>query len=526
MKLKLWARLEASREDRTLTGLLLPFDQPGATSLGRLTASATTRLDVAPDVVLNVQHDRSRPVGRAVGITSTPEGLRAVFKVATTRAGDDALAEAAEGLRAGLSIELDPIVTRGGAIVSGTISGAALVAEPAYPSARLDAAALDPVPDMGPDMGGDTPPDVPVSAVLLDGDPIVATVTITTDKKPEKASMTAAAKITTPALTAAAARTAEPMTTGRLFAALAAYGTTRMEAALSDIVPANTPGVGILQPQYVGELWDGVDYTRVFLDAFRHQDLTSYNVKGWKWNNRPVVGRYTGNNTDVPSGSISTTEVNGVLQRLAGAHDVDRIYTDFGDAEFWAAYYAAMAESYALQSDLYVRDVAREVPTTANGTRVHLLTGTAPAGVPTALWQIVEGCAKILNDLNTLPTHAWVTVDYWKPILYTPVTQVLTYLNAALGLKDGTLEGQGGGFKIIPVPVGSLTATNGSTFTGKTMVAHTNALSVRELGGGAPIRVNAIDVAKGGTDEGLFGYVGTLVEEPKGIVLYDAPAAT
>ena len=71
-----------------------------------------------------------------------------------------------------------------------------------------------------------------------------------------------------------------------------------MEAALADIVPANTPGVGINQPAYVGELWDGVEYERKFLTAFAHAELTSYNVKGWKWNNKPVVAKYAGNKGD------------------------------------------------------------------------------------------------------------------------------------------------------------------------------------------------------------------------------------
>ncbi len=531
-------RLVASRESRTLTGLMLPFGEPGRTNLGLLTASAESQLDIADGAPLNLQHDRKRPIGKLIGIEPQPEGLRASFRVLATRDGDDALTEAEEGLRAGLSVEIEPIVTRDGRIISGTVAAVGLVAEPAFPSARL-AAEDAAVPDMGdhPERVADGVPDVMIDGTELGG---VETVTITAeqitittdhpapaDENPQETSMTAtAARVTNPALVAAKPTEPEPVTKGKLFAALAEYGTTRLEAALSDIVPANTPGVGIQQPQYVGELWDGVEYERKFLDAFAHADLTSYNVKGWKWNNKPVVGKYTGNKTDVPSNTISTAEVNGVLQRFAGAHDIDRIYTDFGDSEFWAAYYAAMAESYAKETDLYIRDIVREVPTVANTGRVHLLTGAAPAGVPTALWQIVEGCAKVLNDLNTLPTHAYVTVDYWKPILYTPVTQVLTYLNAALGLKDGTLEGQGGGFRIIPVPVGSLTATAGGGFTGKTMVCHRNAMSIRELGGGAPIRVNAIDIAKGGTDEGLFGYVGTLIEEPKGIVLFDAPAAS
>lgn len=515
------AVLTASRDDRTLTGLLLPYNEAGRTNLGVLTATPGSRLDAAENVVLNAEHDRRRPLGRLTALEQTTEGLRAAFAVATTRDGDDALVEAAEGLRAGLSIELEPVVTRAGRIVSGTITGAALVAQAAFPSARLAASEAAPVPDLGDD------PEPPADRQPAVDAPHAPATDPGTEHREEP--IMTAALVQTPALLgsntpppAPNQPTPPPMDANRLFAALADYGTTRLEAALSDIVPANTPGVGINQPTYVGELWDGVEYQRRYLNAFTHADLTTYNVKGWKWNNKPAVGKYTGNKGDVPSGAISIAEVNGVLQRFAGAHDIDRIYTDFADAEFWQAYFTAMAESYAKETDLYVRDTVRQVPTAGNGQRVHLLNAQMPAGVPTALAQIVKGCVKMLTDLDTLPTHAYVVASQWEPILYTPMTDVLTYLNAAIGLKGGTLEGQGDGFKIIPVPDGSLTAT-GPGFTGTTMVCHRNAISVRELGGGAPIRVNAIDVAKGGTDEGLFGYVGLLVEDAKGIILYDAP---
>lgn len=524
-------KLTASIHDRTLTGLLLPFGEEGRTNLGRLTASAQSQLDVADDVVLNTEHDDKQPIGKLTALEPSPEGLRASFSVAATRAGDDALTEAAEGLRAALSIEIDPIVTRAGQIISGTIAGAALVTKPAFPSARLAAAEDETVPDIGdlsdelaaavallqaagytvterqPDVDADNPPNEDP-----DTDPT----------KEEKEPKMTAARVQNRALLGTATKKPEPFGVNKLYAALAEYTNTRLEAALSDIVPANTPGVGINQPAYVGELWDGVEYERKFLTAFAHAELTSYNVKGWKWNNKPVVAKYTGNKADVSSNPILIAEVDGVLQRFAGAHDIDRIYTDFGDQEFWAAYFAAMAESYAKETDLYIRDIVKAVPTAGNGQRVHLLNAQMPAGVPVALAQIVKGAVKMLTDLNTLPTHAYVVASQWEPILYTPMTDVLTYLNAAIGIKGGTLEGQGEGFRIIPVPDGSLTAT-GPGFVGTTMVCHRNALSVRELGGGAPIRVNALDIAKGGVDEALFGYVGTLVEEPKGIILYDAP---
>jgi hypothetical protein len=76
------------------------------------------------------------------------------------------------------------------------------------------------------------------------------------------------------------------------------------------------------------------------------------------------------------------------------------------------------------------------------------------------------------------------------------------------------------GFKIVPVPVGSL--TNGA-WVGKVAVAHKSAFNVYELPG-SPIRVSAEDVAKGGVDEALFGYCGYMLENAKGLISYDTPS--
>jgi hypothetical protein len=44
------------------------------------------------------------------------------------------------------------------------------------------------------------------------------------------------------------------------------------------------------------------------------------------------------------------------------------------------------------------------------------------------------------------------------------------------------------------------------------------AISFYELGGGAPIRVEALDVARAGVDSAVYGYCGTLVNRPGGVI--------
>jgi len=141
--------LTANLEDRTISGLALPFGETGRTNLGRVIASAgsvTVPEDVST-ITLNLEHSRTAPVGRATAVEETPEGLVATFRVARTRAGDDLLAEVEEGLRAGLSVELDAPVIRAGRLLSGALSAVAAVVSPAFPSALLTAADAGDVED-------------------------------------------------------------------------------------------------------------------------------------------------------------------------------------------------------------------------------------------------------------------------------------------------------------------------------------------------------------------------------------------
>ncbi len=140
--------LSASTEDRTLTYRLLPFGEPGRTSLGKVTVSAGV-VQLPADVTsmsANLEHDRTRPVAKFVSVTETDEGLDAVVRVLATSAGNDLLVEAAEGVRTGISVEIDAPVIKAGNLQAGVLDGAGFVTNPAFPSAQLVAADTAPEP--------------------------------------------------------------------------------------------------------------------------------------------------------------------------------------------------------------------------------------------------------------------------------------------------------------------------------------------------------------------------------------------
>lgn len=284
--------------------------------------------------------------------------------------------------------------------------------------------------------------------------------------------------------------------TAMMAAAYRAGGERKMLASLSDIVPANVDGMSL--PGWLGELWSGVAYQRRFIPLFDQKPLTDYQLQGWRWKTKPAVAAYEGNKGDVPSATVETEPVTITAQRLAGAHDIDRKFRDFNDSGFFEAYFRAMAESYARLSDVAVLDDVADAATVVDA-------GAVPSGVPSALAYIVDGALEVI-DLGA-PSFAVVSKSLYRDLLLTKDSDALAFLNAALGFNEGTLEGNG--FRI----VGTNQLTEGSV-----LVGIRDAVTVHEMSG-VPIRVEAEDIAKGGIDEGVFGYYAVNVHDSEGLAL-------
>lgn len=511
-------RLEASA--RIIKGLLLPFGEVGYPhGASSLIASPKTLIGpLDPSLVeLNLEHDESLRVGRALWIKETDEGIAAAFEIDPGPQGDRALDLVKQKRLTGLSIEIDGPAISGQKLTAGIITGAALVETPAFSTARIAA-----------NRKGDTKVNLTAEELNLIKTAILEELKTTPDEETETETaedLTEAVEeaveeiveeeeASNPAVAAArrAARRRhgnpgggrKSLTAKDLYRALAraAHGPAAVRAALSDVVPANT--LGIHQPAYVGELWSGKAYERKIIPAFNHQDLTSMKIQGWRWKVRPEVGQWDGNKTAVPSSPVETEPVNLEPKRIAGGHDIDRIYKDFGEEEFWEAYYKAMTESYARLSDAMalaaLLDAAHQVSP-----------GPGPSGVAPGMVYIVDGAMSILAETNTPPSHAFMAPDLYRDLVLTRADDSLAYLSAALGMEDGTLDN----FRIVP---------DSSLTPGSVLVSCKDAATIHELGGDAPIRVEALDVGRGGIDAAVFGYQAVNVHDSGGLALVQESA--
>jgi len=136
--------LAANVETRTIKGLVVPFAKVGNTSAGpvRFEFGAFGEID-ASQIVLNMEHDRTRPLGRGIAGSEevTPAGISMAFKIAPTGAGNDALVEASEGLRPAFSIEANVneyTIEKGVMVVSAArMEAVAHVTNPAFKDATI-----------------------------------------------------------------------------------------------------------------------------------------------------------------------------------------------------------------------------------------------------------------------------------------------------------------------------------------------------------------------------------------------------
>ena len=135
---------------RIIAGPIVPWDTPGRpTGYPGLVRFGRGSLDLesVAGAPLLLDHDPTRPIGRATGLIDRPSDLAAAFHVAPTSTGDDVLALVAAGVRTGLSVgavvdaydlgDEDPDTGIPELLVTaGHLRETSLLTFPAYASAR------------------------------------------------------------------------------------------------------------------------------------------------------------------------------------------------------------------------------------------------------------------------------------------------------------------------------------------------------------------------------------------------------
>jgi HK97 family phage prohead protease len=124
---------------RTISGTIVTWNEQGNTSVGP-TVFAKDSIAMK-NVKLLLEHDRTRPIGKLADYEVTDKGITAKFVLAKTFSADDALEEAATGLRDGFSVGamIDEWSNDKGVmkITKASLEEVSLVTDPAIDSARV-----------------------------------------------------------------------------------------------------------------------------------------------------------------------------------------------------------------------------------------------------------------------------------------------------------------------------------------------------------------------------------------------------
>ena len=487
---------------RTISGLVAPYGKPGYASTGKtqIRAGAITVPEEIKRVKLLLDHDPARPVGYATAAEEKEDGLHMSFTLADTPAGNAALAEARAGLRDGLSVrvqatEEDGIVQRAGLceVVNADLIECSLVAIPAFADARISegvkAAFINPET---PTKEEETMTNTKTKPVE-DTEKVEAKPGETTGGEMRAAMAEQAPKPKKVTAASIAHTVATVMASGG--------NASEVRAALSDITPEVDKANGIApnRPAYLGELWTASNIDRPFIDAITTKPLTAMKMWGFKWKKRATVDEYAGNKKDIPSSTVETEALEAVANRYAGGWDIDRIFVDLGDASVINSIFAHAVDDYRLKTEAAVAKTIQEKATAVDGSKTVL----------EALAALGTRASKIGSRLDFVALSA----QAWAELAAIPRDMLPWWITGSLNLAGG---GNVAGLNLFTAPA----------LTGNTVIAgDKRAATFFEK---PPIRVDAIDLAHGGVDLGVFGYAATLVEGAEAIfkATVTAPAHT
>jgi HK97 family phage prohead protease len=143
MKLTFSSHVEAAdTERRVIAGKIVPFEEVGNTSVGKVVfAKGSIEIGDPGKVKMLMQHSPERPIGRMQKFNQAEDGIYASFKISASMQGQDALILAGEQLIDGLSVGVD--VNKSVQkkeylyVTSATLREVSLVESPAFTAAQV-----------------------------------------------------------------------------------------------------------------------------------------------------------------------------------------------------------------------------------------------------------------------------------------------------------------------------------------------------------------------------------------------------
>lgn len=496
----------ADTNKRTISGKIVTWEERGSTSAGA-TVFEKDSIDFSKPVKLLLEHEMTKPLGKLIDITATDTGLEATFRLAKTFRADDALEEAATGLRDGFSVgvKINEWKNEEGVlrIKSSTLQEVSLVTNPAIDSARVaEVAASETTENSEATATDEQPKEQQVSEVNSEAP--IATEAVEAAQAPVVTASTFMA-YTKP-------RVDTNVTAGQYLTAQvrAIQGDTDARDLVAALQIATvSENTGAVPPNYLRDAIGIIDSSRPFIDSIERAPLPATGMKIFT----PVLGAQaivgqTAEGVEFASQDTAVTYQEDTVVKFAGANVVNVELFDRGSIDggsFADLLVRELAASYAQKTDAYAAKIAVNACGSTSSSTIYK--------------SIAQGIADSYNVMRFTPNRLMVApsggedgIDFagllgavdgsQRPLFAAAVPQ-----NAAGLVSQGSTAGTIAGLQLVVDP--NYTGDNSNVKYG--LVYPSAAMRFHES---PRIELRATQVANGRIEIGLYGYVAVVNRYP------------
>lgn len=400
---------------RTITGTALPYDTFATVADGTRVSFAPGSLPTTGKMPkLFMYHDSTQPVGLVTERLDTAEGMMFTAKISNTRAGDEALVLAADGVLDSVSVGVNPTNFKyddsGDMIVfAADWVELSLVPTPAFVGATITQVAAS-APDEEAEEevpteteNEETPMEIQAASaeVVIPTQPIFATVK-REFAMPSAAEMLAAMHIGGDTW----------HNVNDAFKQAQRRQSTALQAAAGDILSSDTPG--LLNQNVLGSLFQDLNFVRPVVSAFGARAMPGTPSKTFI---RPTITTHTSaaeQTTELTAASATTMVIasNVVTKKtVAGQVTLSVQDIDFTDPAALQLVLNDLAGEVLIKTDDIAAD-ALVAGKTASGS-----TWTVTSDNPSSLFEsLYDAAREIAEDSNFFPTHLCVSPDVWQKL--------------------------------------------------------------------------------------------------------------
>jgi HK97 family phage prohead protease len=484
----------ADFDKREIAGRVVTWGEKGYTSAGE-TVFEPNSIEFGKKTKLLLEHERTRPIGTLKSFDITDSGVDAVFHVAKTSAGEDALVEASTGLRDGFSVgvKVNAWKNEDGVmhITKASLIEISLVTDPAIDSARVAAS--------------ENTEEVPTEEVpLTEGEGLVSETT-------SEATTTEAVEASMPQVIAAAPSAPVAYATPRIDTnvtagqfAKAQLAASRGDADARDLVAALSvatvaENTGMVPPTYLRDVIGVIDASRPFIDSIERAALPTSGMKVFtpKLGAQAIVG-LTAEGAEFASQDTAVTFQEDNVVKFAGAGVLDVELVDRSDPSFLDLYIRELAASYAQKTDQYAAKIAADGSADSIGATLY-------KGIALGIADSYNVMRATPDNLLVAPSGGYDGIDF-AGILgevddsKRPLFAAAAPSNAAGLVTQGSTNGTVAGLRLVVDP----NYTGGTTNLKVAMVYPRTAMRFHES---AQIQLRTNVVSNGQLEIGLYGYV-------------------